>query len=158
LSALLPLLSKNGILVIEDISPEFEDLWRLTATVLAAQYFRRMMSSAFLTITDVSTGVAVVTDDFLSPTTTAALILAGTLLPDTAYDYELDFSDRLNGFNNGSGSFTTQGFDRRTDGSFTTGETPLPSTWFLMLSGIVGLGFVGFRGTKRNTAAALATA
>lgn len=116
------------------------------------------MSSAFLTITDVSTGVAVVTDDFLSPTTTAALILAGTLLPDTAYDYELDFSDRLNGFNNGSGSFTTQGFDRRTDGSFTTGETPLPSTWFLMLSGIAGLGFVGLRGTKRNTAAALATA
>lgn len=112
----------------------------------------------FLTITDVSTGVAVVTDDFLKPTTTSALIAAGTLLPDTTYDYELDFSDRLNGYNYGSGSFTVQGFDLRTDGSFTTGETPLPSTWFLMLSGIAGLGFVGLRGTKRNTAAALATA
>ena len=70
----------------------------------------------------------------------------------------MDFSDRLNGYNYGSGSFTVQGFDRRTDGSFTTGETPLPSTWFLMLSGIAGLGFVGFCGRKRNIAAALATA
>jgi hypothetical protein len=112
----------------------------------------------FLTITDVSTGVAVVNDDFLSPTTISALISAGTLLPDTLYDYELDFSDRLNGYNNGSGSFTTQGFDLRTDGSFITGETPLPSTWFLMLSGIAGLGFVGLRGRKRNNAARLATA
>jgi hypothetical protein len=108
----------------------------------------------FLTITNALTGAPVVTDDFLSPTSTAALILAGTLSPDTTYDYELDFSDRLNGFNNGSGSFTTQGFDVRTDGIFTTGaETPLPSTWFLMLSGIAGLYFAGFRGTKRNTAA-----
>jgi hypothetical protein len=112
----------------------------------------------FLTITDVSTGVAVVNDDFLSPTTMSALISAGTLLPDTLYDYELDFSDRLNGYNYGSGSYTTQGFDLRTDGSFTTGATPLPSTWFLMLSGVVGLGFVGFRGRKRNIAARLATA
>jgi hypothetical protein len=112
----------------------------------------------FLTITDVSTGVAVVNDDFLTPTTMSALISAGTLLPDTLYDYELDFSDRLNGYNYGSGSFTTQGFDLRTDGSFTTGETPLPSTWFLMLSGIAGLGFVGFRGRKRNTTTRLATA
>jgi hypothetical protein len=112
----------------------------------------------FLTIYNASTGVAVVNDDFLSPTTISALISAGTLLPDTLYDYELDFSDRLNGYNNGSGAFTTQGFDLRTDGSFTTGATPLPSTWFLMLSGIAGLGFVSFRGRKRNTAARLATA
>ena len=111
----------------------------------------------FLTITDVSTGVAVVNDDFLTPTTTSALIAAGTLLPGTLYDYELDFSDRLNGYNYGTGSFTTQGFDLRTDGSFTTGYTPLPSTWLLMLSGIAGLGFVGFRGLQRKTAAALAT-
>jgi SAM-dependent methyltransferase len=38
LSALLPLLSKNGVFVIEDIQPDFENVWRLTGAVLAPQY------------------------------------------------------------------------------------------------------------------------
>jgi hypothetical protein len=35
--------------------------------------------------------------------------------------------------------------------------TPLPSTWLMLLSGFVGLGFLAFRGTKKG-AAALAAA
>jgi hypothetical protein len=35
--------------------------------------------------------------------------------------------------------------------------TPLPSTWLMLLSGFVGLGYVAYRGTKKN-AAALAAA
>jgi hypothetical protein len=35
--------------------------------------------------------------------------------------------------------------------------TPLPSTWLMLLSGFVGLGFFAYRGTKKN-AAALAAA
>ena len=35
--------------------------------------------------------------------------------------------------------------------------TPLPSTWLMLLSGFVGLGFLAYRGTKKN-AAALAAA
>jgi hypothetical protein len=31
--------------------------------------------------------------------------------------------------------------------------TPLPSTWLIMLSGLVGLGFVAYRGTKKGSAA-----
>ena len=31
--------------------------------------------------------------------------------------------------------------------------TPLPSTWLMLLSGFVGLGFFAYRGTKKNTAA-----
>jgi hypothetical protein len=31
--------------------------------------------------------------------------------------------------------------------------TPLPSTWLMMLSGFVGLGFFAYRGTKKNIAA-----
>jgi hypothetical protein len=31
--------------------------------------------------------------------------------------------------------------------------TPLPSTWLMLLSGFVGLGFFAYRGTKRNAAA-----
>jgi len=108
----------------------------------------------FLTIYNASTDMAVFSDEFLNPTSMDALILADTLLPDTTYDYELDFSDRLNGFDSKNGTFTLQGFDRRTDGSFTTGAaTPLPSTWILMLSGFAGLVFVGFRGTRKNAAA-----
>jgi hypothetical protein len=31
--------------------------------------------------------------------------------------------------------------------------TPLPSTWLMLLSGFVGLGFFAYRGTKKNSAA-----
>jgi hypothetical protein len=41
--------------------------------------------------------------------------------------------------------------------SFVT-PTPLPSTWLMLLSGFVGLGFFACRRTKRNVAAALAAA
>ena len=34
-----------------------------------------------------------------------------------------------------------------------TSATPLPSTWLMLLSGFVGLGFFAYRGTKRKTAA-----
>lgn len=34
--------------------------------------------------------------------------------------------------------------------------TPLPSTWLMMLSGFVGLGFLVYRGTKKRTAIAVA--
>jgi hypothetical protein len=112
----------------------------------------------FLTITNASTGAVVYTDPFLSPTSTDAVILADTLLPDTTYDYELDFSDRLNGYDWKEGSFTVQGFDLRTDGSFTTEATatPLPPTWILMLSGFAGFVLIGLRRTTNNAAATAA--
>jgi hypothetical protein len=34
--------------------------------------------------------------------------------------------------------------------------TPLPSTWLMLLSGFVGLGFLAYRGTKKRTALAVA--
>ena len=36
---------------------------------------------------------------------------------------------------------------------FAAAPTPLPSTWLMMLSGFVGLGFLAYRGTKKNAAA-----
>ena len=47
---------------------------------------------------------------------------------------------------------TTEG-----SGSYSIAATPLPSTWLMLLSGVVGLGFFAYRGTKKN-AAALAAA
>ena len=34
-----------------------------------------------------------------------------------------------------------------------SGVTPLPSTWLMLLSGFVGLGFLAYRGTNKNVAA-----
>jgi len=53
-------------------------------------------------------------------------LLANTLDPNTQYDFELDFSDRLNGHDDVNNVFTTQGFDVRTDGTFTTGDILVP--------------------------------
>ncbi|TFV37967.1 PQQ-binding-like beta-propeller repeat protein [Bradyrhizobium niftali] len=69
----------------------------------------------FLTIWNATTHQVVFQDDFQSSSSTTALIPANTLSPNTNYTFELDFSDRLV-----VGS-STQGFDMRTDGSFTTG-------------------------------------
>ncbi|MEY9748875.1 ELWxxDGT repeat protein/VCBS repeat-containing protein [Bradyrhizobium japonicum] len=69
----------------------------------------------FLTIWNASTHQVVFHDDFQSPSSTTALIPANTLSPNTNYTFELEFSDLLI-----VGS-STQGFDMRTDGSFTTG-------------------------------------
>jgi hypothetical protein len=44
-----------------------------------------------------------------------------------------------------------------TNYAFTVSATPLPSTWLMLLSGFVGLGFFAYRGTKK-TSAALAAA
>jgi hypothetical protein len=81
----------------------------------------------FLTIYDATSGLVVTGDEFQPPSTTSFTIPANTLAPSHTYDFELDFSDRLNGPLVGN-AFTAQGFDLRTDGSFTT--APAPSIGF----------------------------
>jgi PEP-CTERM motif len=99
----------------------------------------------FFTIYDASG--AVFSDGFLDPSTTSLTLSANTLLPGTSYTYELDFSDRLVN----SGDNTQQGFDVRTDGSFTTGvaAVPEPATWAMMILGFAGVGFVAYRRTSK---------
>lgn len=64
-----------------------------------------------------------------APTATSATMPGGTLLPNTTYTYELDFSDRINGTDPINSVPTLIGFDLRTDGTFTTaGATPEPAT------------------------------
>jgi hypothetical protein len=42
---------------------------------------------------------------------------------------------------------------RFADATFTATATPLPSTWLMLLTGFVGLGFFAYRGTKKGSAA-----
>lgn len=104
-------------------------------------------SFTFFTVSDAATGAVVFSDGFQSPSSTSALIPAGTLLANTAYDFELDYSGRLNGSDSANGTFTEQGFDMRTDGSFTTGPAPVPEPDPLPmiaggLLGLLGLGWL----------------
>ena len=62
-------------------------------------------------------------------------------------------------FNSAPGQYTE--YQTSTGGSFTTiaysvAATPLPSTWLMLLSGFVGLGFFAYRGSKKNGVALLA--
>jgi hypothetical protein len=36
--------------------------------------------------------------------------------------------------------------------TFLPAATPLPTTWLMLVSGFVGLGFFAYRGTKKNSA------
>ncbi len=77
---------------------------------------------------------------FLPAATTAITVPGGTLLPATAYSFELIYSNRVLLPNDGTTDFRDQiGFDYRTSGGFTTAAVPEPSTWALMLSGVVAL-------------------
>ena len=70
--------------------------------------------------------------------TTSFTLDPNTLLPNTTYTFEVDFSDRISGTNNGVP--TTLGFDVRTDGTFTTGAAvPEPAGVTLGALGVAAL-------------------
>jgi hypothetical protein len=86
----------------------------------------------------------------LSPTATSATMAAGTLLPDTTYQYQLDFDDRINGTDPINGVPTTIGFDVRTDGFFTT--TPEPAMMIPLGIGLLGIAALRLRRFRRSAA------
>jgi hypothetical protein len=93
----------------------------------------------------------VFTDGFLDPSSGSLLLPANTLLPNTTYNFELDFSDRQNDSDPVSGVFTVIGSDLRDDGTFTTGSigpaTPEPDTWLLL-----GAAFAALAALRRHRA------
>lgn len=93
----------------------------------------------FLTIYLASTGAIVFTDGFLPPSTTSVTIPGGTLLPGTAYDFELNHDNRVIG-PTPEGLTGEQEFDLRTDGTFSTAiVAPEPSSILLLGAGLLGL-------------------
>jgi hypothetical protein len=99
-----------------------------------------------------SLGNVVFTDGFLNPSTTSVVLAANTLLANNNYTFELDFSDRVDGYDFVNQNYTEQGFDVRTDGAFTTGvgAVPEPSTWAMMLLGFAGVGFMAYRRKSKS--------
>ena len=109
----------------------------------------------FFTITNDATRQVVFNQGFLDPSTSSFLLVANLLAPNTKYDFELDFSDRVDGgYNTALGTFSEQGFDVRTDGSFTTGAvvTPLPGALPLFATGLGALGLLGWRRKRKAQA------
>jgi hypothetical protein len=72
----------------------------------------------------------------LSPSATSCTINPDVLTPGTTYDWELDFSDRIEATVNGALTYTD--FDVRTDGTFTT-AVPEPTSIALLGAGLFGL-------------------
>ena len=85
----------------------------------------------------------------LSPASTSAPMPANTLLPNTTYQYELDFSDRVSGSDPNSGVPTLIGFDVRTDGTFTTGTVPEASSMVPLAAAFLGFAALRLRRKAR---------
>jgi hypothetical protein len=86
-----------------------------------------------------------------SNTTTSATMAANTLAPNTLYEWELDFSDRIPVFDSTDGVWTTLGFDVRTDGNFTTGAAPVPEPASMSLLALgLGSGFLARRRSRKH--------
>jgi PEP-CTERM motif len=76
-------------------------------------------------------GNSVFDESFADPTVQSFDVPADTLLPDTAYTYQLIFSSRIDVTDD---TLLEQGFDYRTVGGFETGDVPEPAS-----IGLVGL-------------------
>ena len=87
---------------------------------------------------------------FLSPSATSCTIDPTALTPGTTYNWELDFSGRIESYTNNVLTYTN--FDVRTDGVFQT-AVPEASTWAMLTIGFAGLGFAGYRRNKAANAA-----
>jgi hypothetical protein len=95
------------------------------------------LAYTFFTVYNASTGAMVFGNEFQSPSSTSTTIPANTLAPNTNYNFELDFDNRISGTDSADGTFIQQQFDLRTDGSFTTGAAPSP---------VIGQGVSAFLG------------
>ncbi len=109
-------------------------------------------NNIFFSIVNTSDNMTVFSSAALPTTATSVTIPSGQLLPGQSYAFDLLFDDRITGTNPNSGVFLTQFYDTHTFGFFSTG-VPEPSTWAMMLIGFAGLGFAGYRASRKSASA-----
>jgi hypothetical protein len=102
-------------------------------------------NSIVFSITDAS-DVTVFSTPALPTDATSVTIPGGVLAAGQTYSFDLLFDDRIAVDN------TEQFYDTHTDGTFFTasGAAPEPSTWAMMAIGFAGLGFMGWRGSRKT--------
>jgi PEP-CTERM motif len=112
-------------------------------------------NNIFFSIVNTSDNMAVFSSPALPTTATSVTIPGGRLLPGQSYTFDLLFDDRITGTDPDSGVFVTQFYDTHTFGSFSTaaGAVPEPTTWAMMLIGFAGLGFAGYRASRKGASA-----
>jgi len=88
----------------------------------------------------------VFTSGGLSSAATSVYIPQNTLSANSAYTYELDFTDRIIGYDAVNNVNTLQGFDVRTDGTFTTAAAvPLPAAAWFFATALAGFALPKYR-------------
>jgi hypothetical protein len=109
-------------------------------------------NNIFFSIVNTSDNMTVFSGPALPTTATSVTIPGGQLLPGQGYTFDLLFDDRIAGTDPDSGVFVTQFYDTHTFGSFSTaaGVVPEPSTWAMMLIGFAGVGFAGYRASRKS--------
>jgi hypothetical protein len=111
-------------------------------------------NAIFFSITNSSNST--VFNEALSTTDTSVTIPGGVLSAGQSYGFDLLFDDRIVTQDGALNIPLTQFYDTHTDGTFSTaaGAVPEPSTWAMLFTGFVGLGFVAsLRGRKQGAAA-----
>ena len=105
-------------------------------------------NDVFVNIFDAATGTPVFGQGFLPSTTTSLFLPANTLAPDTAYNIQVIFSDRIS--STSGGIDTTLGFDQDTSASFKTAAAVPEAATTVSLGLLLALGLGGMVITARR--------
>jgi len=85
-------------------------------------------------------------DDSILPTSNPLVLNGGLLFDASGWEWNI--------FSTGPSAYTIYNNSGANEGGvFALSASPLPATWTMLIAGLLGLGFVAYRGTKKGSAA-----